>query len=338
MYPSIYASMHLCINWSMYQIWVYVMYSNVMQYYDMLCYVRTCAYTCTFTDTYTIIRIYIYIYICVRAHTHYINYTYTLSICYGCSDALRFDKHSWHRVPFSSWKFGAQQCISLGETGETSCNEMHGTVHGVKHCIVIGTLLVSICIPFVSRTFVIPTLEKLDMLRHQWIFVEMFMGPMLGEWVAQQFVQGAKKCCLICLICLLAARAHSAHIISWICERQRQIPPHSAFNGLVKNCVMPSWLDFAMPSVQFESFKSIKSEVLGFNAFNASAAAQPRQFHDLLRMFEYGGCPPGPSNLGMAGAAVNEFCAKLWWTYRFHQVSWFWQCTLLLALKECLEF
>lgn len=70
--------------------------------------------------------------------------------------------------------------------------DMHGTVHGVKHCIVIGTLLVSICIPFVSRTFVIPTLEKLDMLRHQWIFVEMFMGPMLGEWVAQQIVQGAK--------------------------------------------------------------------------------------------------------------------------------------------------
>ena len=57
-----------------------------------------------------------------------------------------------------------------------------------------------------------------------------------------------------------------------ICERQRQIPRHSAFNGLVKNCVMPSWLDFAMPSVQFESFKSIKSEVLGFNAFSAAEA------------------------------------------------------------------
>ena len=62
-------------------------------------------------------------------------------------------------------------------------------------------------------------------------------------------------------------------------------------------------------------------------------------------MFEYGGCPPGPSNLGMAGAPANEFSFLRLFSIVLSckavmniQVSWFWPCTLLLALKECLEF
>ena len=52
---AIYASMYQIDQCIKYESNVCNMYSNVMQYYDMLCYARTCAYTCIFTDTYTII-------------------------------------------------------------------------------------------------------------------------------------------------------------------------------------------------------------------------------------------------------------------------------------------